>query len=77
MTDISPDQLAYRIRDRLDRINTKSAEARRRITVFHIASEALSSSAEFSRAGLRRALQSIRDLAQESLDLTVRTGGAA
>jgi hypothetical protein len=77
MTEISPDQLAYRLRDRLDRINTKSAEARRRSTVLHVASEASEGSAEFARAALRRALQTICDLAQESLDLVARTGGAA
>jgi hypothetical protein len=77
MTDITPDQLAYRIRDRLDRINSKSTEARRRSTVLHVASEASEASAEFSRAGIRRALQTIRDLAQESLDLVGRAGGAA
>jgi hypothetical protein len=77
MTDITPNQLAYRLRDRLDRVNAKSAEARRRGMVLHVASEASDASAEFARAGLRRALQSIRDLAQESLDLLAREGGAA
>lgn len=77
MTDITPTQLVHRVADTLDRLDRKCADARRNLGVLRLSVGTSAASAEFSLAGLRRALNDVQDLARDMADAAGRTRSAA